>query len=1132
MRRTALFAVAAAALSFGASASAGLQPIKRDFGDRSAPLFRHGTLRIPAHQADGRVRVIVGLPLAPLANAQGRPLARSGRNRLDVASSSSRSYLARLERAQSAAVVELKRAIPSARVSRRYQVVLNGLAVELPARRLVDLARLSFVDRLYPSVRFQLALNESPSLIGAPALSAATGARGDGVKIAVIDDGVDQSHPFFDPTGYAYPAGYPKGGRRWTTPRVIVARSFPGPGSGRRGRLPVDRDASFHGTHVAGIAAGKSGTTSPGGRTHRPTANLSGVAPRAYIGNYRVFTVPTGVGHVGNTPELVAAFEAAVRDGMDVINLSGGSAETDPPNDALVEAASNAAAAGVVPVIAAGNARDEFGFGTVGSPGSTPEAITVGAVSNTHVFGPVLSVTDARAPANLKQLPFRVSVSYPAFQNWQRADQTLADVGSIRGSDGRPVDRLLCGVRSPESLDSTLPRNSLRNTIALVFRGRCPLITKAYRAVVFGGAAGIVMVDNRASEANRLPLDLGVPSGVVSDLDGGYLRDFLASVGGRASARFDFSPLEAKNGRFGVVTSFSSAGPTAFGHRLKPDVAAPGGEILSSTLPEFAGSPFAPFDGTSMATPHVAGAAALLIQRHPGWSAPQVKSALVSSAGPAWGNTLRTAEASVLLAGGGLVNVQSADDPKIFTEPASLSFGDLNVNSGARKRTLLLSVSDAGGGSGTWTVEVRPQSASSGAGLSVPGSVVVGPGGTTDVGISATATAQAAAGDNYGFLALRRGTTTRRVPYAFFVTRPGLESYQARAGKLRRQLGGNTINGPDRVNVYRWPSAPFGHPPDYATGAPVFETGAEKLYIVPHVGRPVVNLGVSVIAATRGSFINPWLLGSPDENDVQGQAATPVNVNALTPDYRLPVGAAAAVFPSLKRFWVAVDSSRDEYTGQSLRGRYVLRYWVNDLRPPSTSLVTTRVAAGRPTIVVRVRDRGAGVNPLSLLLSYRGGIVAASAYDVSSGLAVFVLPPAAPRLNRGRTAMLVVASDFQEAKNVSTFGRNIMPNTRFRFVGLRVVRGTTINWLLPERGACVRGRVPLLVVAGSTRRISSVRFFDGRRRVGADRSGTAGLYSATWAAQRARRGRHVLRAVVTTRGGRRVAASRRVRVCK
>jgi hypothetical protein len=255
-------------------------------------------------------------------------------------------------------------------------------------------------------------------------------------------------------------------------------------------------------------------------------------------------------------------------------------------------------------------------------------------------------------------------------------------------------------------------------------------------------------------------------------------------------------------------------------------------------------------------------------------------------------------------------------------------------------------------------------------------------------------------------------------------------------------------------------------------------------------------------------------------------------VNSLTPDYRLPVGAAAAVFPSLKRFWVAVDSSRDEYTGQSLRGRYVLRYWVNDLRPPSISLVTRRVTAGRPTIVFRVRDRGAGVNPLSLLLEYRRAIVGASAYDVLSGLAVFVLPSGAPRLARGRVPAVVVASDYQESKNVSTFGRNIMPNSRFRSLAFQVVQGTTIEWLLPDRGACVRGRVPLLVVAGSTRQISSVRFFDGGRRIGTDRRGGAGLYSATWAARRARRGRHVLRAVVITRGGRPVAASLRVRVCR
>ena len=109
-----------------------------------------------------------------------------------------------------------------------------------------------------------------------------------------------------------------------------------------------------------------------------------------------------------------------------------------------------------------------------------------------------------------------------------------------------------------------------------------------------------------------------------------------------------------------MITSFSSAGPTAFGHDLKPDVSAPGGQILSSTLPNTDASRFAVFDGTSMATPHVAGAAALLLELHPSWTPAQVKSALVSTAGAAWGDTARTQEAPVTLEGGGLVSLPRA----------------------------------------------------------------------------------------------------------------------------------------------------------------------------------------------------------------------------------------------------------------------------------------------------------------------------------------------------------------------------------------------------------------------------------------------------------------------------------------
>ena len=140
-------------------------------------------------------------------------------------------------------------------------------------------------------------------------------------------------------------------------------------------------------------------------------------------------------------------------------------------------------------------------------------------------------------------------------------------------------------------------------------------------------------------------------------------------------------------------------------------MSAPGGAILSSTLPN-SGGPFAVFDGTSMAAPHVAGAAALLLQRHPSWSPEQVKSALMSTAGPAWGDTFRTQEASVLLEGSGLINVQAADDPQLFSDPASLSFGNIKPANGAARERMLFTVQDAGGGAGTWTVELRPQSAS------------------------------------------------------------------------------------------------------------------------------------------------------------------------------------------------------------------------------------------------------------------------------------------------------------------------------------------------------------------------------------------------------------------------------------
>ena len=220
------------------------------------------------------------------------------------------------------------------------------------------------------------------------------------------------------------------------------------------------------------------------------------------------------------------------------------------------------------------------------------------------------------------------------------------------------------------------------------------------------------------------------------------------------------------------------------------------------------------------------------------------------------------------------------------------------------------------------------------------------------------------------------------------------------------------------------------------------------------------------------------------------------------------------------------------YTGRSLAGQYVLRAWMNDVDPPALGLITARVSAGRPTIALRVLDEGAGVNPYSLTIGYARALIGAAAYDPSSGIALFPLPRQAPVLKAGKRTLSAEASDFQEAKNVDTLGDELLPNTAFARGPIRVVAGPTVTWLAPEVRECVAARPPLVVLAGSTARVRSVRFFDGTRALGTGRTGGAGLYSFTWRRAGAAKGRHTLRAVVTDARGRSAEARLVVRVCR
>ena len=194
-------------------------------------------------------------------------------------------------------------------------------------------------------------------------------------------------------------------------------------------------------------------------------------------------------------------------------------------------------------------------------------------------------------------------------------------------------------------------------------------------------------------------------------------------------------------------------------------------------------------------------------------------------------------------------------------------------------------------------------------------------------------------------------------------------------------------------------------------------------------------------------------------------------------------------------------------------------------------MLTTRLATGRPTIVVRVADAKSGVDPLSLLLLYKNEQIGAVRFDPKTGVAVFPIPKdsqplfARPRVHAHRGRGL--PGDEERLHP----GDEAMPNTRFLGARFSVVARPVATWIAPTKGACVRGRAELQVHASSPAAISSVGIFDGKRQIARVRRSDQGIYRATWRAGGARKGRHQLTAIVSDTAGRESEALRVVRVC-
>lgn len=574
---------------------------------------------------------------------------------------------------------KLKKLSPDIITRRRFTGLVNGISVEMPGRIAPRIKSLPEVLSIVPNRKYNLLLTKSNDLMNVPQawqLSGGQSNAGQGIKIGIIDTGIDNTHVMFNDEGYELPEGYPIGDRNFTNNKIIVAHVFTKSGDSSKNSTPRDRNG--HGTHVASCAAGSSNTLSPLGL-------ISGVAPNAYLGNYKVFT-----DDFTTLEQVIGALEACVEDGMDIVNLSLGSESyinslLDPEAIAI----KNAVRAGVVVVAAAGNSGESE---TIGSPGQIPEVITVGSVTNSHTgelfIGMSVAMMNVYADGTQILSDKEVILAQdPAFFSRPllgRFELIDADDYDGRGFGG-DEDALVC---------EPLRGGSAENKWVLVQRGICTFTDKINNVQQVGGWGALVYNNNGAEEGPDEPLlfpsvpDTEIPAYFISRNTGLLIKDALKSS---SVVEIEFnapSPSTREQIPFGL-SSFSSFGPS-LEYSIKPEIVAIGEGSYAATQDDFPGqfqfsffestafdlSGFSFSNGTSFSSPRVAGVAALIKQMHPDWKPEDIKSAIIVSAE----RPSSIASLSVMERGGGHVNTVDAMNLPLIITPATISLSKVLID--------------------------------------------------------------------------------------------------------------------------------------------------------------------------------------------------------------------------------------------------------------------------------------------------------------------------------------------------------------------------------------------------------------------------------------------------------------------
>lgn len=571
-----------------------------------------------------------------------------------------------------------------------YQSAYNGIKVRIPRDKLDQLAALPGVVAVRPLFPVRRNNERGVPLIGTPEVWQSLGLHGEGVKVGIIDTGIDYTHANFAGPGtvaayeMAHAAEAAPANPQYfgpLAPRVkggidLVGDSYnadpdsdtyqpiPHPDSNPLD-CPATSGSSGHGSHVAGTAAG-SGVTANGatyaGRYDASTISGNawsigpGVAPKADLYAIRVF------GCDGSTDVTVDAIDWAVDNDMDVINMSLGSS-FGTRDDPSAVASTNAAKAGVVVVISAGNAGPNQYI--LGSPGSADGAITVAASDPTATFpGAKLSISGGATldVQNSNGAAFSNGASY--------AIVVLRDATGAVSLGCDPAEYAAVS-------------GGLTGKMVVTQRGTCARVARAVFAQKAGASAAAMIDTTTGYPPFEGPIagnpDTGEVYAVTIPFFGVKgLADTASSDGGKlASANGGTASVtnaQLLNPNYLGLASFSSGGPRSGDSALKPDITAPGVGTVSTG--SGTGNGPSTLSGTSMAAPHVAGVAALTRQAHPNWSVAQIKAAIVNTADPS-----QVAAHRISRGGAGLVQpakstvaqVVAYDDDSRFS--ASLNFG-------------------------------------------------------------------------------------------------------------------------------------------------------------------------------------------------------------------------------------------------------------------------------------------------------------------------------------------------------------------------------------------------------------------------------------------------------------------------